>query len=111
MREIKLKIDQRFNVRILLLEYLRAHNIGEFYEKNIKAEDKTITVFAYETVYTKTAFYGGRGIHYDVTATITLIVSEKRDSTAVAFILPSDAPNDTLNAFDLKLKDNGFRYI
>lgn len=33
MREIKLKIDQRFNVRILLLEYLRAHNIGEFYEK------------------------------------------------------------------------------
>ena len=47
MREIKLKIDQRFNVRILLLEYLRAHNIGEFYEKNIKAENKTITVFAY----------------------------------------------------------------
>ena len=111
MREIKLKIDQKFNVRILLLEYLRAHNIDEFYEKNIKAEDKTITVFAYETVYKKTAFYGGRGIHYDVTATITLIVSEKRDSTAVAFILPSDAPNDALNAFDLKLNDNGFRYI
>ena len=111
MREVKLKIDQKFDVKTLLLEYLRANNISEFYERKIKADGKNLFIFAYETIYKKYTVYGLRGVQYDVTATVTMIVSEKNDSTAVVFILPSDYPKDVLNSFDLKLKDNGFSYI
>ncbi len=112
MREIKLKIDKKYDVKRLLRVYLTKNNIAEFYEKKMKSDDKTIAVFTYEYVYRKAVTTPRLGVMYiDVTASTTIIVSEKSESTAVAIILSSDAKNDNLNSFDLMLKDYGFRYF
>ena len=116
MREIKLKIDKKYDVKKLLMEYCSKKNISEFYERNIKTENKTITVFVFEDVYKKTVWNPkGKNIintdNYYVTATTTMIVSEKIESTAVVLIYPSDDKNDVFNSIDLMLKDYGFRYI
>ena len=106
MRDIVLVNDKKVDIRNIFIEYLRANNIEEFYEKKLKGKLTTVYVFSFETSYSK-ALYGNK-TPIQIFATTTVIATIKDNTTEVSLVLGSDDKNDVRTSLFLYLRDRGF---
>ena len=106
MRDIVLVNDKKVDIRNIFIEYLRANNIEEFYEKKLKGKLTTVYVFSYETSYYKVLY--GNKTPINIIVTTTVIATVKENKTEISIVLSSDDKNDIRTSLVLYLRDYGF---
>ena len=106
MRDIVLINDKKVDIRKIFLEYLRANNIEEFYEKKLNGKLTTVYVFSYETSYYKVLY--GNKTPIKIIVTTTVIATVKENKTEISIVLGSDDKNEIRTSLFLYLRDYGF---
>ena len=107
MREIKLKIDKRLDVRQSFRTFLMNNKVEEYYEKKFVEGSQTLYVFSYETSFIK-AIWGNK-TPVRIFVTTTLIASINDNLTELSIVESSDIKNDSINPLVLYFKDLGFK--
>lgn len=106
MREIKLKLDKKFDIKPTLKNYFIKNNVEEFYEKKFIESNKTITVYAYETKYLHKVW--GNKTPTTIFVSTTIISTMYDNLTELSIVESTDNKDNISNSIFLVFKDLGF---
>ena len=110
MREIKLSLNKKIDIKKLIVDRFKEMKLSEYYMREFMSETTTTYFFVYELTYTtfkQVTFFNRFPGKIIVT---TSIVAEVKDNfTKVSLVLSTDENDNIPNSMLMYLTSNGFK--
>lgn len=109
MREIKLILNKRIDIKKLIVDRFNEMNLSEYYLREFKSEKAKVYFFVYEWSYStfkQVSFFSRRPGEIIVSTSILAKVEEQ--STKVSLVLSTDDADDIPNSMLVYITSHGF---
>ena len=110
MREVKLKINKRTDIKKIITDKFKEMHLSEYYMRVFNSETATTYFFVYELIYTtykQVSFFMRCPGKIVVSTSIVAKVTD--NSTEVSLVLSTDDNDNIPNSMIVYLKDQGFK--
>ena len=112
MRELKVTINKKVNIRELITNIFKEMNLKEYYMREFKNEESTVYFFVYElsfTTYKQVNFFSR--LPGKIIVTTSVVAEVNQTSTNVSFVLSTDDDAKIPNHLCIVLLEHGFKIV